>query len=176
MLCGSYFPHSASWAIGSSLRLQHGKSSSTHGSHAAVELWYVTSHGQSFRSQVVIANAACKDPISISAAARTLSLSFATDPLISWLYRCPTGPGWGSLEPTLQRWQEARVREYTVRGIGMEAVTEGKTPSSVGVCFLFPPLPQRRWLNPLWWPAYLRVLWDQYWAKPKEPFTDEEVR
>jgi hypothetical protein len=117
-----------------------------------------------------------KDATSISAAAQTLSLSFATDPLITWLYRCPTGSGWGSLEPTLQRWQEARVREYTVRGIGMEAVIEGKTPSSVGVCFLFPPLPQRRWLNPLWWPAYLRVLWDQYWIKPKEPFTDEEVR
>ncbi|KAJ3461035.1 hypothetical protein MRS44_011902 [Fusarium solani] len=114
------------------------------------------------------------DATSISAAAQTLSLSFATDPLITWLYRCPTGSGWGSLEPTLQRWQEARVREYTVRGIGMEAVIEGKTPSSVGVCFLFPPLPQRRWLNPLWWPAYLRVLWDQYWIKPKEPFTDEE--
>ncbi|RSL82923.1 hypothetical protein CEP51_004840 [Fusarium floridanum] len=114
------------------------------------------------------------DWTSISAAAQTLSLSFANDPLIRWLYRRPTGPGWESLEPTLQQWQEARVREYTVRGIGMEAVTEGEMPSSVGVCFLFPPLPPRRWLNPLWWPAYLRVFWDQYWVRPKEPFTDEE--
>ncbi|CAP79048.1 hypothetical protein E8E15_006021 [Penicillium rubens] len=114
------------------------------------------------------------DSQSVSAAAKTLSLSFASDPLIRWLNRNPNGPGWESLETALQQWQEARVREYAVRGIGMEAVTGDENPISLGVCFLFPPKSQYRWLNPLWWPAHLRVLWDQYWVKPSEPFADQK--
>lgn len=78
--------------------------------------------------------------------------------------------------PGLQQWQEARVREYNVRGIGMEAVSSAAQARNVGICFLFPPKPQRRWLNPLWWPTYLRVFWDEYWVKPSEPFSDERVR
>ncbi|KAM5377486.1 hypothetical protein ACJZ2D_004855 [Fusarium nematophilum] len=111
---------------------------------------------------------------SISAAAKTLSLSFACDPLIRWLNRNPNGPGWETLLPTLQQWQQARIREYSIRGIGMEAVTAGENPANVGVCFLFPPRSQHRWLNPLWWPTYLRVLWDEYWVRPSEPFANEK--
>ena len=58
----------------------------------------------------------------------------------------------------------------------MEAVTGGGDPTSLGVCFLFPPKSQYRWLNPLWWPTFLRIFWDQYWVKPSEPFADRRVR
>ncbi|KAF5599117.1 hypothetical protein FPCIR_2513 [Fusarium pseudocircinatum] len=60
---------------------------------------------------------------SIKTAAEIISLSFASDPLIRWLSRDRSGPGWETLAPTLQQWQEARLREYVVRGIAMEAVT-----------------------------------------------------
>ncbi|KAM0548775.1 hypothetical protein ACHAPJ_009771 [Fusarium lateritium] len=114
------------------------------------------------------------DLTSIRAAAQTISLSFASDPLIRWLSRDRAGPGWETLAPTLQQWQEARLREYAVRGIGMEAVTMDRTPGSIGACFIFPPKSQYRWLNPLWWPAYLRVFWDNWWIQPMEPFSDEK--
>ncbi|KAF5560778.1 hypothetical protein FPHYL_6490 [Fusarium phyllophilum] len=60
---------------------------------------------------------------SIKTAAEIISLSFASDPLIRWLSRDRSGPGWETLTPTLQQWQEARLREYAVRGIAMEAVS-----------------------------------------------------
>ncbi|KAL5593485.1 hypothetical protein FOBRF1_012587 [Fusarium oxysporum] len=112
---------------------------------------------------------------SIKTAAEIISLSFASDPLIRWLSRDRSGPGWETLTPTLQQWQEARLREYAVRGIAMEAVTMDDTHRSVGSCFLFPPRPVYRWLNPLWWPSYLRVLWDEWWVQPTEPFCLEKV-
>ncbi|KAM5520967.1 GNAT family [Fusarium oxysporum f. sp. phaseoli] len=56
----------------------------------------------------------------------------------------------------------------------MEAVTMDDTHRSVGSCFLFPPRPVYRWLNPLWWPSYLRVLWDEWWVQPTEPFCLEK--
>ncbi|KAF4964247.1 hypothetical protein FSARC_7801 [Fusarium sarcochroum] len=114
------------------------------------------------------------DLSSIRASAQIISLSFASDPLIRWLSRDRAGPGWETLTPTLQQWQEARLREYAVRGIGMEAVTMDEDPRSVGACFIFPPKSQFRWLNPLWWPAYLRVLWDDRWVKPMEPFSHDK--
>ncbi|KAI7767388.1 hypothetical protein LZL87_010716 [Fusarium oxysporum] len=111
---------------------------------------------------------------SIKTVAETISLSFARDPLIRWLSRDRSGPGWETLTPTLQQWQEARLREYAVRGIAMEAVTMNDAHKPVGSCFLFPPKPQYRWLNPLWWPSYLRVLWDEWWIQPTEPFCLEK--
>ncbi|KAH7259290.1 uncharacterized protein BKA55DRAFT_592054 [Fusarium redolens] len=109
---------------------------------------------------------------SIKTAAEIISLSFASDPLIRWLSRDRSGPGWETLTPTLQQWQEARLREYAVRGIAMEAVTMDDIHKTVGSCFLFPPRPLYRWLNPMWWPSYLRVLWDEWWIQPCEPFND----
>ncbi|KAF5973616.1 hypothetical protein FBULB1_8189 [Fusarium bulbicola] len=61
---------------------------------------------------------------SIRTAAEIISLSFASDPLIRWLSRDPSGPGWETLTPTLQRWQEARLREYARIGIMMESHNE----------------------------------------------------
>ncbi|EMT67360.1 hypothetical protein FOC4_g10005449 [Fusarium odoratissimum] len=43
------------------------------------------------------------------------------DPLIRWLSRDRSGPGWETLTPTLQQWQEARLREYARIGIMMES-------------------------------------------------------
>ncbi|KLP00474.1 uncharacterized protein Y057_6164 [Fusarium fujikuroi] len=111
---------------------------------------------------------------SIKTAAEIVSLSFASDPLIRWLSRDRSGPGWETLTPTLQQWQEARLREYSVRGIAMEAVTMDDSHKSIGSCFLFPPKPLYRWLDPLWWPSYSRVLWDEWWIKPTEPFSLEK--
>ncbi|KAH7174251.1 uncharacterized protein B0J16DRAFT_417789 [Fusarium flagelliforme] len=110
---------------------------------------------------------------SIRTAAEIVSLAFAYDPLIRWISRDRTGPGWESLPPPLQLWQEARLRGYAVRAIAMEAVTVDKS-QPVGSCFLFPPSPKKRWLNPLWWPAYLRVLWDEWWVQPNETLGDEK--
>ncbi|KAF5537528.1 hypothetical protein FMEXI_9850 [Fusarium mexicanum] len=112
---------------------------------------------------------------SIKTAAEIISLSFASDPLIRWLSRDRSGPGWETLTPTLQQWQEARLREYAVRGIAMEAVAMDDAHRVLGSCFLFPPRPLYRWLNPLWWPPYLRVLWDGWWVQPTEPFSSEKV-
>ncbi|KAF5675082.1 hypothetical protein FCIRC_7555 [Fusarium circinatum] len=61
------------------------------------------------------------DHSSIKTAAEIISLSFASDPLIRWLSRDRSGPGWETLTPTLQRWQEARLREYARIGIMMES-------------------------------------------------------
>ncbi|KAG9498000.1 hypothetical protein J7337_010876 [Fusarium musae] len=58
---------------------------------------------------------------SIKTAAEIISLSFASDPLIRWLSRDHSGPGWETLTPTLQQWQEARLREYARIGIMMES-------------------------------------------------------
>jgi hypothetical protein len=116
-----------------------------------------------------------QDYHSIRTAAEIVSLAFASDPLIRWISRDRTGPGWESLPPTLQLWQEARLRGYAVRAIAMEAVTSDKS-QPVGSCFLFPPSPKSRWLNPLWWPAYLRVLWDEWWVQPNETLGDAKVR
>lgn len=117
-----------------------------------------------------------QDSASIKVAAEIISLSFASDPLIRWLSRDRTGPGWETLTPTLQRWQEARLRGYAVQAIAMEAVTVSETPESVGSCFLFPPGSHYRWSDIFWWPACFKVAWDQCWAKPMEPFSDPEVR
>ncbi|KAF4442958.1 hypothetical protein F53441_11602 [Fusarium austroafricanum] len=124
-------------------------------------------------------NASCKvqmrpvgvNRASIRAVAQVISLSFAPDPLIRWLLR-NRSPGWESLDPTLQQWQEARLREYATRGIAMEAMTMDGKSTGVGSFFLFPPKPQYRWLNPSWWPTYPRILWDEWWVKPMEPFGD----
>ncbi|KAG5802390.1 hypothetical protein H9Q74_013023 [Fusarium xylarioides] len=90
---------------------------------------------------------------SIKTAAEIISLSFASDPLIRWLSRDRSGPGWETLTPTLQQWQEARLREYAMRGIAMEAVSMDDAHRSLGSCFLFPPRTLYRWMNPLWWPS-----------------------
>ncbi|KAG4281739.1 hypothetical protein FPRO06_10643 [Fusarium proliferatum] len=58
---------------------------------------------------------------SIKTAAEIISLSFASDPLIRWLSRDRSGPGWETLTPTLQQWQEARLREYSRIGIMMDS-------------------------------------------------------
>ncbi|KAF5702089.1 hypothetical protein FGLOB1_9816 [Fusarium globosum] len=58
---------------------------------------------------------------SIKTAAEIISLSFASDPLIRWLSRDRSGPGWENLTPTLQQWQEARLREYSRIGIMMDS-------------------------------------------------------
>ncbi|KAH8688487.1 hypothetical protein BGZ61DRAFT_589044 [Ilyonectria robusta] len=114
------------------------------------------------------------DSKSVAAAAKTLSLSFSSDPLICWLYRDPSGPRWDSLLPALQRWQEFRVREYILAAIGMEIVTQESTPTNVGVCFLYPPGSQYRWLRPWWWGSYLRYYWEFVWNRPNEPLGDEK--
>ncbi|KAF5548749.1 hypothetical protein FNAPI_8189 [Fusarium napiforme] len=114
------------------------------------------------------------DQGSIKNAAEIISLSFAKDPLIRWLCRDRSGPGWETLTPTLQQWQEARLREYAVRGIAMEAITMDGPHKSLGSCFLFPPGPLYRWLNLLWWPSCLGVLWDEWWIQPTEPFCSEK--
>ncbi|KAL6411932.1 hypothetical protein AUP68_04312 [Ilyonectria robusta] len=115
------------------------------------------------------------DSKSVAAAAKTLSLSFSSDPLICWLYRDPSGPRWDSLLPALQRWQEFRVREYILAAIGMEIVTQESTPTNVGVCFLYPPGSQYRWLRPWWWGSYLRYYWEFVWNRPNEPLGDEKA-
>ncbi|KAH7133786.1 hypothetical protein EDB81DRAFT_871216 [Dactylonectria macrodidyma] len=114
------------------------------------------------------------DSKSVAAAAETLSLSFSSDPLISWLYRDAAGPRWSNLLPAVQRWQGFRVRDYLLGGIGMEAVVQKDTPTSVGVCFLFPPRSQYRWLRPWWWGSYLSYYWDLVWNRPHEPLADEK--
>lgn len=116
-----------------------------------------------------------QDSKSVAAAAKTLSLSFSSDPLICWLYRDPAGPRWDSLLPALQRWQEFRIREYILAGIGMEVVTQEATPTNVGVCFLYPPGSQYRWLRPWWWGSYLRYFWDFIWNRPSETLGDEKA-
>ncbi|KAH6887438.1 hypothetical protein B0T10DRAFT_489795 [Thelonectria olida] len=111
---------------------------------------------------------------SVAAAAETLSLSFSSDPLICWLYRDPSGPRWDSLLPALQKWQQFRVRSYILDGITIEAVTDDKSPRSVGVCVLHPPQSQYRWLRPWWWSSYLTFYWDLFWNRPDEPLADKK--
>lgn len=111
----------------------------------------------------------------VSAAAETLSLSFSSDPLISWLYRDPSGPRWDSLLPAVQEWQRFRVRSYILEGLTIEAVTDEPSPRSVGVCVLHPPRSQYLWLRPWWWVSYLQYYWDFVWNQPDEPLADKKV-
>ncbi|KAF2994884.1 hypothetical protein E8E14_003189 [Neopestalotiopsis sp. 37M] len=115
------------------------------------------------------------DGVSVATAAKTLSLAFATDPLLMWLYRDASVLRWDSLTPSLQKWQELRVRQMLLDEIAVEAVTEESIPSSLGVCFIRPPprlLPRWTAIPRHWW-EYFRVLWTRIWERPKEPACDE---
>ncbi|ETS84453.1 hypothetical protein PFICI_02478 [Pestalotiopsis fici W106-1] len=114
------------------------------------------------------------DRRSVAAAAETLSLAFATDPLLMWLYRDASVMRWDSLTPALQKWQELRVRQMLVDEVAVEAVMEQESmPRSLGVCFLRPPASHalRRTSLRHWW-EYLKVLWTRVWDQPKEPACD----
>jgi hypothetical protein len=119
-----------------------------------------------------------KDGNSVSTAAKTLSLAFATDPLLMWLYRDANVLRWDSLTPSLQKWQELRVRQMLLDEIAVEAVTDESIPRSLGVCFIRPPprlLPRWTATSRHWW-EYIKVLWNRIWERPKEPACDEKVK
>lgn len=117
-----------------------------------------------------------KDGNSVVTAAKTLSLAFATDPLLMWLYRDANVLRWDTLTPSLQKWQELRVRQMLLDEVAVEAVTtEDSIPRSLGVCFIRPPPRAFRLTGPRHWWEYIKVLWTRIWERPKEPACDEKV-
>ncbi|KAH7369569.1 hypothetical protein BKA65DRAFT_1633 [Rhexocercosporidium sp. MPI-PUGE-AT-0058] len=102
------------------------------------------------------------DKTSIAAAAKTISIAFDRDPLVTWLR--PGATTWGQLEPHHVQWQQRRVRHaqlsgYVVRAstsphksesktAGLATLDEQENNNFSGVAMLFPPDGTRLWK---WW-------------------------
>lgn len=101
----------------------------------------------------------------LAAAARTLSLSFSADPLISWLYRPDAAP-WGAQNAAHQRWQERRVAWAATSQLAAAAIFEGNGNENenkhatdegracAGMVMLHPPK------SHVWRCASWRRIWD----------------
>ena len=138
------------------------------------------------------------DPLSISAVAQTITISFVGDPLIRWLR--PRAAPWSTQQHETNKWQYRRVQQALLEGIvlrstpatqlaqdiptggqqknipasicGMNDRDEG--PAAGTVAFLFPPKSRQRWtLGKL---VLAVKLWFLSWLDPvSDNGADEKV-
>lgn len=92
---------------------------------------------------------------SIAAAAETVSLAFAEDPLIEFLYKRPKQQTWASLSPSTQKWQQNRLRHYQLDSNIFEVRVNGL---NAGLCILHPPKTWRRLFSCAWIVRYFKAI------------------